>query len=102
MSLLEEHVALRLTAFRALRPFVDGPAAAEAVRTYLSAHHTNGEVRAWTIDGELAAIAAWHFVPDTWFGALRVAPSTSRTRHRTPTAPPRRSSTTRARLAASA
>ena len=69
MSLLEEHVALRLAAFRALRPFVDGPAAADAVRTYLSAHHTNGEVRTWTIDGELAAIAAWHFVPDTWFGA---------------------------------
>lgn len=69
MSLLEEHVALRLAAFRGLSPFVDGPAAEEAVRTYLSAHHANGEVRAWSFDGKLAAIVAWNFVPDTWFGA---------------------------------
>ncbi|MCU0673720.1 MAG: hypothetical protein MUE69_13090 [Myxococcota bacterium] len=66
---LDEHVALRLEAFRRHRPFRDTPAAAAAIREYLTPHHTSGSMRALRREAGVVAIAAWHFVPDTWFGA---------------------------------
>ncbi|MCA9614099.1 MAG: hypothetical protein H6721_18120 [Sandaracinus sp.] len=69
MSDLDEHVALRLAAFRRHRPYVESPAAEAAIRTYLTPHHTTGSVRVHRRAGRVSAVAAWRFVPDSWFGA---------------------------------
>jgi len=73
VSDLDEHVALRLAAFRRHRPFVESPAAEAAIREYLTPHHatgsSDGSVRTWRQQGRVVAVAAWRFVADTWFGA---------------------------------
>lgn len=69
MSALDEHVALRLAAFRRHRAFVESPAASDRVRGDLAAHHATGEVRTLREGGRVDAVVAWRFEPDTWFGA---------------------------------
>ncbi|MCB9615178.1 MAG: hypothetical protein H6722_22300 [Sandaracinus sp.] len=69
MSDLDEHVALRLAAFRRHRPYLESPAAEAAVREHLTPHHTTGSVHVHRRGDRVSAIAAWRFVPDSWFGA---------------------------------